>query len=305
MTDHEPRPHTPRRVLITGASGGIGSAAARYFAANGIAVTGLSLDRPSDDACDRFVVGDATSPDDVALALADVDTVVHLAALPHPSAGTPYAVYRTNVNATFNVLNEAGNRGIRRAVVASSINASGISFNRHRAFPSYYPLDERIPADIEDAYSLSKAAGELTAGMAWRRWGTDVVSLRFPLVKDADVLREAVEAATADPTREVREGWSYLDTRDAVRAIHLAATQPLSGAHVIGLSAADTLIDAPTERLLARYAPGVPLRRPIPGNTSAVDNDLARAVLGFEPEHSIHHSTPADEQLAGTGAQER
>jgi nucleoside-diphosphate-sugar epimerase len=278
----------PRRVLITGASGEIGTATTAYLARKGIAVTALSLAAPFPPDADRVVVGDATSTSDVAGALDDVDAVVHLAAIPHPTLGTPYEVFRTNVNATFNVLAEAGAHGVRRAVIASSINAFGVPMNRHRAMPAYFPLDEEIPVDLEDAYSLSKLTDEATSRMAWRRWGIDIVAFRFPLVKHAPILRKSAAASAADPGRGVREGWSYLDTRDAARAIHLALTMPVSGAQVIGVSAPDTLIDRPTAELLAEFAPGVPIRTPIPSFESAIDTARASSLLGFQSRYSVH-----------------
>ncbi len=290
----------PERVLVTGAAGEIGTATTAYLTEHGIAVTALSLAGPFPPGADRVVVGDATSPADVASAMEGVEAVVHLAAIPHPTLGTPYAVYRTNVTATFNVLAEAGGRGVRRAVIASSINAFGVPMNSHRVMPAYYPIDEEIPVDIEDAYSLSKFSDEATSRMAWRRWGMDVVAFRFPLVKDDPVLRETAARYRDDPAHAVREGWSYLDTRDAARAIHLALTVPLHGPHVVGVSASDTLMDGPTAQLLAEHAPGVPLRRPIDGHDSAIDTTRASELLGFRPRHSIHDQT-AVEELAETG----
>ncbi len=290
----------PRRVLITGAAGRIGSATTAFLTGKGISVTALSLAAPFPPEADRTVIGDATSPADVAAALDDADAVVHLAAIPHPALDTPYNVYRTNVTATFNVLAEAGSRGVTRAVIASSINALGVPMNRHRIMPAYFPIDEDLPIDLEDAYSLSKFSDEVTSTMAWRRWGIDVVAFRFPLVNGQQMLREVASTWAADPTRAVREGWGYLDSRDAARAIYLALTRPLSGAHVIGLSAADTLLDAPTAELLAEFAPGVPLRRPIAGMDSAIDTTRARDLLGFRAHHSIHdrHDANHVEQFA-------
>jgi len=275
-------------VLVTGAAGEIGSVTTAYLQSLGIPVTALSISYPSGMEADRVIVGDATSPDDVAAALNGVDAVVHLAAIPHPSLASPYEVYRTNVNATFNVLSQAGQRGVQRAVIASSINAFGVPMNRHAVMPAYFPLDEDLPADIDDAYSLSKLADEATMRMIWRRWGMDVMAFRFPLVKQRSVLLEVAERYRGDPTLGVREGWSYLDTRDAVRAIHLALTESFSGAHVVGLSAPDTLIEKPTSELLARYAPDVPLSKPVRGFGTLVDNSRARTLIAFEARHSIH-----------------
>jgi nucleoside-diphosphate-sugar epimerase len=279
---------SPARVLVTGASGNIGTAATEYLVARGIAVTALSLRGPFPPGADRTIAADATSADAVAGALEGVEAVVHLAAIPHPNLGTPSEVFTTNVISTFTVLEQAGERGIARAVIASSINALGFPMNRHRPMPAYFPLDEAMPTDPEDAYSLSKLVDEATAHMAARRWGMDIAALRFPFVKAERELREMARRERADPESRMREGWSYLDVRDAARAIHLALTVPFDGAHVIGLSAADTLLDAPTAELLAEFAPGVPLRRPIRGHDSAIDTERALTLLGFTPIHSIH-----------------
>jgi nucleoside-diphosphate-sugar epimerase len=299
MTDQAIR--VPGRVLVTGAAGEIGTATTAYLTRHGIAVTALSLAGPFPPEADRVIVGDATSPADVASALDDVDAIVHLAAIPHPTLGTPYNVYRTNVTATFNVLAEAGNRGVRRAVIASSINAIGVPMNRHDVMPAYFPIDEEIPVDLEDAYSLSKFSDEITSTMAWRRWGIDVVAFRFPLVKERPVLLEAAERFSADPMRAVREGWGYLDTRDAAHAIYLALTMPVSGAHVIGVSAQDTLLDRPTAELLAEFAPGVPLRRPIAEFGSAIDTTRASDLLGFHARYSIHDRQPTERLTTEAG----
>ena len=277
----------PTRVLVTGAAGKIGSATTRYLAGRGIAVTALSVAGPFPPEADRFVIADATSPGGYAQALDDVDAVVHLAAIPHPNLGTPYEVFRTNVLSTFAVLSEAGERGVKRAVIASSINALGFPLNRHRPLPAYFPLDEEMPTDPEDAYSLSKQVDETTMRMASRRWGMDIVALRFPFVGDDERLREHAARVRKDPADYMREGWSYLDSRDAARAIYLALVAPVSGTEVIALAASDTFLDEPTAELLARFASGVPVRRAIAGGRSAIDSSRAERILGFVPEHSI------------------
>ena len=285
MNERLPR---PTRVLVTGASGTIGSAATAYLVANGIAVTALSLSGPFPPEADRIVEGDATSATDVERAFDGVDAVVHLAAIPHPNLGTPHQVFSTNVVSTFTVLAQAGEQGVKRAVIASSINAIGYPLNRHRPKPPYFPIDEYLPADAEDAYSLSKIVDEATARMAARRWGIDIVALRFPFVGQGDRLLERVRRARSTPEDFVAEGWGYLDMRDAARAVLLALLAPISGCEVIGLSARDTLLDVPTAEALARHAPGVPLRTEISGVRTAIDTNRAESILGFIPAHSIH-----------------
>jgi nucleoside-diphosphate-sugar epimerase len=280
------------RILVTGADGSIGRATTEGLSRAGYAVTGLALRYGQPSKADRPRVGDARFPDDVAAALEDVNAVVHLAAIPHPSLGTPLEVFHTNVTATFNVLAQAGERGIARVVIASSINAFGVPMNVNPVVPAYYPVDEDVDADIADAYSLSKYVDEQTARMAWRRWGTDVVALRLPLVKRREDLLRIAERVAEDPSTMAREGWAYLDQRDAVRAIIAAIESPLTGAHVIGVAADDVLLDRPTSELLAQYAPTVPLRHPVPGRDSLVDTTRARTVLAFTPKYSIHRGDP-------------
>jgi nucleoside-diphosphate-sugar epimerase len=278
----------PTRVLVTGASGAIGSATTEYLVANGIAVTALSLAGPFPPGADRVFEGDTTSIEDVARAFDDVDAVVHLAAIPHPNLGTPQKVFSTNVVSTFTVLAQAGEQNISRAVIASSINAIGYPFNRHRPKPAYFPLDEAMPPDAEDAYSLSKIVDEATARMAARRWGMDVVALRFPFVGQGERLLERSRHVRSKPADYVAEGWAYLDLRDATRAVLLSLLAPVNGCEVIGLSAPDTLLDVPTADALAEFAPGVPVRAEIVGRSAAIDTSRAKSILGFVPAHSIH-----------------
>lgn len=291
------RTAAPRRVLVTGADGSIGRATTERLLERGIAVTALSLEFDAASPADRVIAGDARDEHVVARALDGADAVVHLAAIPHPSLGTPPTVFGTNVVATFTVLAQAGQAGVRRAVIASSINAFGVPMNPQAVEPAYFPLDEDIPADIADAYSLSKHVDEATARMAWRRWGIDVVALRFPLVKDASTLRRTARSVEQDPGSMAREGWAYLDLRDGVRAIEQALTVPLTGAHVVGVSADDLLIDRPAAELLRAYAPAVPLRRQVGERGPLVDTGRARELLGFAPSFSIHRPDPAADPL--------
>lgn len=283
-----------RRVLVTGAAGRIGSVAVRHLTDLGALVTAFSIAEDPGLKADRVIIGDARSEPDVAAALTDAELVVHLAALPHPDAGTPYEVYTTNVVSTFNVLAQAGAAGIDRAVVASSINASGIPMNPHDVLPAYFPIDEQLPVDVADWYSLSKQNDENTARMVWRRWGIDVVSFRFPHVNSADVLRRQSDERVNDPGMWVREGWSYLDTRDAAYAIELGLTAPLSGAHAFLVAASTTNAPYETEALLDAFAPGVPRRRRFSGREVPIDLTAVRTTLGFEARHELDLPTKRD-----------
>ena len=245
----------PQRVLVTGADGKIGRATVGALVDEGVAVTALSTDWRRPSVADRVVTGDATIEADVAEALVDVDAVVHLAAIAHRDLAPPYEVYRTNTDATFNVLAQAGALGIRRGVIASSINAFGVPMNHHDVVPAYFPIDEDIPVLLDDWYSLSKRSDELTAQMVASRWGMSVVAIRYPHVNTADGLRQY--ARETPQAHLMREGWSYLDLRDAVRVVFAALTARVDGALVVAVAAHDTLVDTDAEALLQEYGKSV------------------------------------------------
>jgi nucleoside-diphosphate-sugar epimerase len=286
-------PLAGRRILVTGAAGRIGSVVAAELTTQGALVTALTDVADEALAADRVIIGDTRSEDDVAAALADVELVVHLAALPHRDAGTPYEVYTTNVVSTFNVLAQAGARGIRRAVIASSINAYGVPLNPHDVLPAYFPLDESIPSDVGDWYSLSKQNDENTASMASRHWGIDVVSFRFPLVGNSETLRQESDRFRAEPANGVRVGWAYLDTRDAALAVSLGLTAPLSGPQTFFVAADTTSAPYATEDLLTAFAPGVPRSRRFVGREVPIDLTAVRTVLGFRARHELDVPTLA------------
>ena len=275
----------PERVLVTGADGKIGRAVVSQLVQSGASVTGLSPHWRQPSAADRTVTGDVTNEADVVEALDGAEAVVHLGALAHPTLGTPYEVYRTNTDGTFNVLAQAGLRQIARAVIASSINAFGVPMNHRQVLPAYFPIDEDIPAQLDDPYSLSKRSDELTAQMAASRWDMSVVALRYPFVLTE---HEVAEVAQQDPAHGVREGWSYLDLRDAVDVTIRSLTAQVRDAVIVGVAAPTTYMSRETEELLAEYAPDVPRRRAFPGRTGLIDITRAQHLLGFSPTHLYH-----------------
>jgi nucleoside-diphosphate-sugar epimerase len=283
-------PLSGRRILVTGAEGRIGTAVCERLAGLGAVITGLSLvgdDQDPPDTIDRVLRGDTTDEATVADAFEGVDLVVHLAAIPSPINQEPFAVYRTNVVSTFNVLSQAGERGITRAVIASSINATGLPFNSHSVLPAYLPIDETMPSDLDDAYSLSKFSDEITARMVHRHWGVDVIALRFPLTAPADNIQSRARQLADRPEEGLLEGWSYLDVRDAALAVEKSLCCPTSGAHAVFVAADRTCLPYPTEDVLDRFAPSVPRTRAFTGNEVPINLTRARTLLGFRAEHEL------------------
>ena len=285
----------PRHVLVTGADGTIGGALVERLADSGVTVTALGLKFTAPTRADRTITADAADENSVADALTGVDAVVHLAAIAHPSLAPAREVFVRNTSATFTVLDRAGAAGVRRVVISGSINAFGVPMNHHDVLPAYFPLDELSPIDHDDAYSLSKWTDEQIARWAASRWGLDVLTLRFPLVKSRETLLEANRQLLDDEPeigRLVREGWSYLVLDDAVDALMRGLVAPLSGARTVLLAAENTRLPFPTEALLDRYAPNVERRTGFAGTSGLVDTTAARELLGWAPQHRLEAASP-------------
>jgi nucleoside-diphosphate-sugar epimerase len=259
------------RVLVTGADGLVGSAVAAHLRDCGHVVTPLR--------------GDARDVDAVADGLTDVDAVAHLAAIPNPRHEPPTELFGNNVLATFTVLWAAAEHGVRRLVIASSVNATGLLGNPAKPRPARYPIDETTPEDLADAYSLSKHVDEDTLRAVCRRFGASGVALRLPLMVSPD--NEApLRAWTArEPGAGAGDGWGWLDVRDAAEAFRLALVGAYEGAHVVHVAAPDVFADRPTEELLDEYAPGVPRQERYPGRTAPIDTTRAKKLLGFVPQY--------------------
>jgi nucleoside-diphosphate-sugar epimerase len=274
------------RVLVTGAAGLIGSATLDLLAALGVPATALVLDDPGRPlSADRLVVGDAGHPAVVARALRDVDAGIHLAAIPTPLHDPGERVFAGNTAATFTVLDQAGQAGVRRAAIASSYAICGLPFAAYPLTLPYLPIDTALPLQITDPYALSKRVDEETAAMIHRRYGMTVVALRLPFVADAGGRLPRTAARYADdPAAGAADVWCYLDARDAARAMVAALDPARPGNHVVYVAAPETLAPYPTDQLLDRFHPGVP-RPPFPGRTVPIDLDPARKLLNFTAEH--------------------
>ena len=274
------------RVLVTGAAGLIGGATLDLLAGRGIPATALVLDEPGRRLpADRVVVGDAGDPAVVAEALDGADAVIHLAAIPTPLVDPGERVFTVNTAATFAVLDRAGHAGVRRAAIASSYAICGLPFAAKPLTMPYLPIDTALPLQITDPYALSKRADEETAAMVHRRYGMTVVALRLPFVGDpAERLPWAARRYADQPAEGAADVWSYLDVRDAARALVAALAPARPGHHVVYVAAPETLAPYPTEQLLDRFHRDVP-RPPFAGRTVPIDLDPARELLDFTAEH--------------------
>jgi nucleoside-diphosphate-sugar epimerase len=280
------------RIVVTGAGGNVGRDVVAGLVARGHEVAAVDrVERPVEVASGvtSWTVGDVRDPDLMTrvMTAARPEALIHLAAIPRPSLGAPLEVFATNTQATFVALETAGNAGVSRVAIASSISALGMVFASPPVSPSYLPVDEAHPFVGTDPYGLSKQVDEATAATMHRRHGYQVVALRIS--NTSPMAEQIVRAAgvARDPADLARELWSYLDGRDAARAFALAVERDLPGCHVINVMAPDTLSPEPTADLVARYHQTTERRRPLVGREVPFDLTRARDILGFEAEHRL------------------
>lgn len=152
---------TESRVLITGASGLVGSHAAARFREAGWRVRALvrpdSDVRYLEDLRAELVLGDVTRQSTLSGAADGCDVVVHAAA--YLGGAAPWERYReVNVEGTRHVLGECVRAGCRRFVHLSSVAVYGPPTLQDR------PIDETSPVDTplgpRDHYERSKRMAE-------------------------------------------------------------------------------------------------------------------------------------------------
>jgi nucleoside-diphosphate-sugar epimerase len=180
-----PRSVKPRRVLVTGAGGHIGSYYAEHAPAHHL--RRLMMRREEVDTLDlsRFgEVVEATLGNRPRLIeiCQGIDTVIHLAADPNPDARWD-SLLESNIVGTYNLMSAARMAGVRRVIYASSIHAV-----------SGYPADVQVktsePVNPGDLYGVSKCFGEALGRYFAEQEGMSVIALRIgafqPLATAAD-----------------------------------------------------------------------------------------------------------------------
>lgn len=167
------------KVLVTGAAGFIGSHLVEALAADGFAVRSLVLPGTTTKSLHgvntEIVWGDIREPSTLSSAVAGVDTVFHLAALPRHDARVPDAVYHDiNVQGTRNVLEAADAAGARRLLFTATIEAVGMS-------PDGRPLTEDTPQQPRNIYGRTKLEAERMVRAFDARRGLETIVVRPPM----------------------------------------------------------------------------------------------------------------------------
>ncbi|ELV8765874.1 SDR family oxidoreductase [Vibrio vulnificus] len=165
-------------ILLTGASGFIGSKLLEELPANNILI--LGRDNPKGLPSEKFFKLEIDNDTDYSVALSGVGVVVHLAARVHvmnDAVSNPLEEYReVNTRGTVNLARQAASAGVKRFVFVSSIKVNGEGTSQDRPFTS---ADLHAP---EDDYGLSKSEAEQQLFEIAKEAGMEVVVIRPTLV---------------------------------------------------------------------------------------------------------------------------
>ena len=171
----------PKRILVTGAVGQIGSELTpalreRYGSDNVVAAGHRTSPQPSLRDSGPLEIVDVTKRQDVDRVVVDyhIDTIYHLAAiLSARGEENPDLAWRVNIDGLVNVLDVARSRNLSQVCVPSSIAVFGPGTPRDCA-PQETIL---LPTTM---YGVTKVAGELLGDYYVRRFNLDVRGLRYP-----------------------------------------------------------------------------------------------------------------------------
>lgn len=296
------------RILVTGASGFIGSHLLPALLAKGWRIRGAvrsaeRLDRLPAPA-EGVVVGELGPQTDWSQAVPGVEVVVHLAARVHVMHDAdPLAYSRANVDGSRRLAEAAAAAGVRRLVFVSSVKAMG------EAGWTARPWREEDPCTPQDEYGRSKLAAERAIAEAACRTGMETVVLRPPVVYGPGVvaniysLFRMVDRGWPLPLRSVDNRRSFIYVGNLVHALMAVVEHPKASGQTFLVSDGQDLSTPELIRAIGR-ALGKPARLfPLPPDllrgvawclgrsaeadrllgSLVVDSTRVRRRLGWEP----------------------
>ena len=277
------------KLLVTGGAGMIGGYVVAELARAGHEVVSFDQMRPAEAVPGvRYRIGDHEDLGQVVELCPGMDAIVHLSAIPAPRTFPNTTIFRTNVMGTFNVHEAAVIAGVPFVVSTSSQSAYGFAWWHRPFLPYYLPLDEDHPDLSQDAYGLSKMAGEQIAHGYHRRCDLRVCSIRPPWVLRPDQYESQVKPVLQEP-KEWNLFFAYVDVRDLATAYRMVLEAPEDRVQdeVFNIVADDAMAVEPLADLLPRLEPRLKeMAAGLTGQQSGVSAERIKAKLGWRPVHS-------------------
>ena len=225
------------RILVTGASGFIGTGLCNRLLSEGFTVT-AALRKPPipfrDERIRPVFIGGINERTDWTSATAKIDFVVHLAGRAHVMKEhivNPIAAYReVNVAGTVNLAKSAVKAGVKRFIYMSSVKVNGEENDQ--------PYTEMKDPRPKDAYGISKMEAELDLMKIASKSKMELVVIRPPLVYGPGVranflsLLKLVDYSIPLPLASIKNRRSFIYLGNLVDCVIKCLTHPAAAGRV-------------------------------------------------------------------------
>ena len=166
------------KIVITGASGYIGSRLCLFLSENGHDITALCYPKiPQQEGwtekVKEFIVGDIRDKVIIEkISKAKADVIIHLVSLDHhDSEKNPSFVSEINLQPTWNLLHACSANGLKKFIYFSTIHVYGKNQNGH--------VDENRAVSPFNAYGLTHALSEQICNYYHRKTETECINIRL------------------------------------------------------------------------------------------------------------------------------
>jgi uronate dehydrogenase len=188
-----------KRILITGASGGVGSWLRKLLKPHYELVL-TDVKPPSAlEPQETFIAADLADAAAIERATQGVEGIVHLGGQSIEASWE--TILRSNIEGTYNLFEAARKQGVKRVVFASTNHAAGF-------YPRAQTIDARALPLPDSRYGVSKAFGEALGALYAYKYGLGVLCIRIGNVNEApiDERRLSIWVKPADLASLVRIG---------------------------------------------------------------------------------------------------
>lgn len=170
------------QILLTGASGRLGTHLRRAFEATGRAFLATDIVAPEDGA--KVAIADLADRDAIDHLMAqDISAVVHFGGMAKEAGWQ--TVLEANVMGTYNIFESARKAGVRRVIFASSYHVQGM-------YPTgELPKGVDAPYRPDSLYGVSKAFGETLSRLYYDKFGVECLAIRICTAGQPGTPREA------------------------------------------------------------------------------------------------------------------
>jgi NAD+ dependent glucose-6-phosphate dehydrogenase len=205
-----------RKVLITGAAGGIGqSLAASCRETYDLRLQVRRPEHPFEPERD-VVIADITDLEATRPIAAGIDTIWHLAGDPNVPASWE-SVYANNILGVRNILEAARQASVRRVVFASTNHVMG-KYDQDSAWPVYNDMPQRP----DSLYGVSKAFGETIGRYYHDEYGLEFIALRIGWFMETPHMKSDVGRAMWLSPRDCAHAFQCATETDVPHGVYYA-----------------------------------------------------------------------------------